>query len=289
MPPEYSYGLSVINSHLYVGGTLILNNFSIFEKKFHECLTKHQITNINGVPNFYEMTLKINIFEKNNFKDIKFMTQAGGALDPDTLNKIKKFVKKDKINFYIMYGATEASPRMSCFNLKNNLNVESGCIGSPLKNCKFKIERKNGFNELIFIGPNVFKGYVSNYKGLSIVNNITKLRTGDIAKVNKEELYFITGRIKRIIKVSGFRYSLDEIEKKLKKFFYIDFKCIGYDDALTIFYINTNVDEKIFLNKISKFLKLNIKYLKIIKLKNFPLNKRNKIDYARLQEKSKIN
>ena len=112
MPAGYSYGLSILNSHLKAESKIVLNNNSIVEKSFGRKMKKFKVNSFGGVPEFYEFLRKLN-FEKYVNKNMKYLTQAGGKLNEKDLEYFGKICKKNKIKFYIMYGQTEASPRIS--------------------------------------------------------------------------------------------------------------------------------------------------------------------------------
>ena len=137
MPAGYSYGLSILNSHLKAKSKIVLNNNSIIEKSFWEKMKKFKVNSFGGVPEFYEFLRKLN-FEKYVNKNMKYLTQAGGKLNEKDLEYFGKICKKNKIKFYVMYGQTEASPRISFLEWKyffKNMNS----IGKPLKGYKLKI------------------------------------------------------------------------------------------------------------------------------------------------------
>ena len=117
MPAGYSYGLSILNSHLKAESKIVLNNNSIVEKSFWEKMKKFKVNSFGGVPEFYEFLRKLN-FEKYVNKNMKYLTQAGGKLNEKDLEYFGKICKKNKIKFYIMYGQTEASPRISFLEWK---------------------------------------------------------------------------------------------------------------------------------------------------------------------------
>ena len=118
MPLAYSYGLSILNSHLVTGGAIVLNNRSIIDKIFWQNLKRYKVNSFGGVPEFYQYLKRID-FEKLLTKSIKYLTQAGGKLDEKTLKYFGNICKKNNIKFYVMYGQTEAAPRMSCLNWKD--------------------------------------------------------------------------------------------------------------------------------------------------------------------------
>ena len=70
MPLAYSYGLSILNSHLVTGGAIVLNNRSIIDKIFWQNLKKYKVNSFGGVPEFYQYLKRIN-FEKLLTKSIK--------------------------------------------------------------------------------------------------------------------------------------------------------------------------------------------------------------------------
>ena len=141
LPPEYSYGLSIINSHIFSGSSIIMNKKSIIEKKFWEIVEQHKVNSFGGVPYTYELLKKIR-FENNlkKIRSLKYITQAGGKLSIQLNRYINKISKKYKFRFYVMYGATEASPRMSIMLSKDNFKL--GSIGKALPGCSFLIKKK---------------------------------------------------------------------------------------------------------------------------------------------------
>ena len=112
LPMNYVYGLSIINTHLLAGATIVLNNYSVFDNKFWSSLINNKITNINGVPYLYEILDKIKFLEKD-LSSIKFFTQAGGKIEKKIQRKLIHFCLKNKKKIFFMYGAAEATARMS--------------------------------------------------------------------------------------------------------------------------------------------------------------------------------
>jgi long-chain acyl-CoA synthetase len=289
MPPEYSYGLSVINTHLNVGATIYLNNYSVFDKNFLILFKNQKITNLNGVPIFYDLLKRIKFFS-NYIKNIRFFTQAGGTLNDDTRLYILNELNKSNTKFYIMYGSTETSPRMSCFELSKNLNTSKGCIGLPIEDYKIKIKNTKGnIGPIYFYGENIFKGYAKNFKSLISVRNYSYVNTGDIGELGNDGFYYIKSRSKRIIKISGIRIALDEIENLLYSNFKQRVRCIGFEDSLICFFEKKIYNKSKLTVFLSKNLKINHKFIKINKIKNFPLTDRGKVNYEKLQTISKIN
>ena len=289
LPFNYSYGFSIINSHLSAGASVVLNNFSLLEQKFWKLYEDNNITNFNGVPFTYEILKKLK-FSKFFNKNLKFITQAGGKMSSKNLTECLNLCIKNKVNFFTMYGQTEASPRMSYVNLSKYKN-KVGSIGKVLDGCKFslhdalkkKISSPNVEGELIFEGKNIFKGYAESHKNLDILTNFSKLKTGDIAKFDKDGFFFITGRKRRFIKIYGVRFGLDEMEKILDDKFKVKFCCLGSDNKLIIA-TNHPYNKKYNISKISELLKIRKKNIEFKTNIEIPLRSNGKIDYQKMQK-----
>ena len=279
MPMAYSYGLSIINTHLESGAKIIASKTTIFEKKFWFILNDFKVTSFGGVPDFYEMLQKLK-FENIKLPYLKYVTQAGGQLTNDSIKYIKKnFLKK--LKFYAMYGQTEASPRMSFLSWKKFFS-KAKSIGKPLKSCKMelvdenykKINEINKTGEIIFYGKNVSLGYAKNFYDLKKGNkNKFKLLTGDLAYKDKDDFFYIVGRKSRISKISGIRVDLEQIEKLIndKK---NKVKCVSDNKYLKIKTLNTLNQKKIdkIKNKIYNITGIKKNYMFFFK-DNFKVNK----------------
>ena len=284
LPMNYVYGLSVLNTHLYIGAKIILNRSSVIEKNFWDLIIKHKVTNFAGVPYTYEILNKINFYNKN-LKYIKFITQAGGTLNDEVKkNIIEKFISKSK-KFYVMYGAAEATARMSYLptqKLKNKI----GSIGVPIPGGKFwlinhkgeRLTKINDNGELMYSGKNVALGYAKNFKDLSKGDeNKGILKTGDIAFRDKDNFYYITGRKDRYVKIFGNRVNLAELEKNISKLGVVSI-CKFINGFIKIF-IKSAKEEEILKANIKNISNLHLSIFKIKLVNELPLNKNYKLSY----------
>ena len=287
--PSYTYGFSQINSHLAKGASIVLNNHSFFEKKFWELIKLKKPNNFGGVPFSYEILKKIKLGEKN-IKSIKYITQAGGKLSKELHNWMNDICKSNNIKFFVMYGATEATSRMSYLDWKYS-RKKVGSIGRPIPGGKMwlidknkkKIYKNNLQGRLVYKGKNVTMGYAYKYSDLFKKDeNKNVLITGDLAYRDSQNFYYITGREKRFIKIFGYRLNLEEIENKLN-IKNINCACTGIDNYIKIFIENKkkiNAVKKYF----SKELSINPKYYKIYLINKIPRNNNGKILYNRLNK-----
>ncbi len=277
----YSYGLSVFTSNSIAGGTIVCTNKDILNKEFWSDFDTYGYTSLAGVPYVYEMLNRIG-FTKKNYTTLKYMTQAGGKLNTNLIELFHQHLKLSGKLFFVMYGQTEATARMS-YLPPNNIDDKNGSIGIPILNGKFTIDQES--NELIYAGPNVFGGYANSLEDLFFFEKNTTLRTGDIARVDEDGFYYIIGRLKRFVKIFGTRTNLDEIENILRNHFFGNlFYTIGTDDEkLAIFLTNTTISEidiKIILKEKVQ-IHPSIVIIKIIK--EVPLTTNGKVNYLTLK------
>jgi long-chain acyl-CoA synthetase len=258
MPLGYSYGLSILNTHLFKCAKIVMNNNTVIEKIFWRKIKDYKIDSFGGVPEFFEILKKIN-FEKFYLNSIKYITQAGGRLDENLLKYFGKICKKKSIKFYVMYGQTEAGPRMSVLNWRM-FYKKLNSVGHPLKNYKVKIickknkikTKKKG--EIVFYGDNVCLGYAKNSNDLKKGDiNKKKLFTGDIGYQDKDKYLYIVGRKKKFIKFFGKRLDLKQIEDFLYlKGFKV--RCLVADKFLKLnLYNKQSLESEIKLNLKEQF------------------------------------
>jgi len=289
LPLNYSYMLSVINTHLTVGGTIAVTDLSILQKKFWVFFSKSKCTSFNGVPYNYEILSKIGFKNLIN-GSLKILTQAGGKLEKKINLKIIDFCRKNKLRFYAMYGQTEASPRISYLNPKYS-KMKIGSIGKAIPGCKIFLEdeSKNKINkpfiegELICKGKNVFMGYSESYKDL-YKESQTKdiLRTGDLSYFDNENFYFLTSRKNRVVKIFGNRIDIEQLENLLNKQKF-DVYCVELKNKIIILSEKFYEREKL-IRYASNETNLNIIAFDYLEINKFPKTQNGKIDYSKLKK-----
>jgi long-chain acyl-CoA synthetase len=289
LPISYSYMLSIINTHFEKGGSILVCNYSLVEKKFWQIIKKSKITSFNGVPYTYEILSKIGL--KNiKFNKLRYLTQAGGKLEKEIFKEIINFCEKNKLKFFSMYGQTEASPRISYLNPKFSKkkmgSIGQGMVGNKIyiidKNEK-KIQEPFKEGEIICEGKNVFMGYSKNFKDLKNENEKNyKLNTGDLGYFDKDGFFYITSRKNKIAKIFGNRVDIEALESLMKKKGY-KVACLSNDKKIFIF-IEMNYNKRNLINYIAKITNFNVRSFELIKLKYFPRTSNNKISYNELKK-----
>ncbi|MDM5318155.1 AMP-binding protein [Fictibacillus sp. b24] len=284
LPMNYSYGLSIINSHFICGATVVVTGASIMSKEFWNLCKEQQVTTFGGVPFVYEMLDRLK-FEELNLPSLKKLTQAGGKLSETLSRKFANVCNQKGIQFITMYGQTEATARMTYLPFEKNYE-KAGSIGIAIPGGELMLQDDKGnkitaphlIGELIYRGPNVSLGYAESLFDLSKKDeNNGVLHTGDMAYFDEDGYFFISGRIKRMIKVYGNRISLDDVEAFLHEHGH-NCICAGTDDQM---YIYTLREDYVQIKKIVKE-KLSLKGFKIMRIEEIPRNHFGKILYSNL-------
>ena len=241
LPMNYSYGLSIINSHLAVGATLLMTASSLMEKSFWAFFKDQKATSFGGVPYTYEILNKLRFF-RMGLDSLRTMTQAGGKLSLQLHQKFAEYAQSAGIHFFVMYGQTEATARMSYLPPEYAL-TKCGSMGIAIPGGEFFLVDDNGIvidgnkleGELAYRGENVSLGYAECREDLTNGDeNDGVLFTGDMARRDQDGFYYITGRKKRFIKLFGNRVNLDEAEH-LIKMLVPECACCGSDDHMLIY------------------------------------------------------
>ncbi|MBK6962593.1 MAG: AMP-binding protein [Bacteroidales bacterium] len=223
MPFYYCYGLSLLHTHLRVGGAVHMNNSFIFIGSVIDDLNKYNCTGFAGVPSHFQILLrKTRDFKTTKFHSLRYVTQAGGKLHTAF---IEEFIDAfPDISFYVMYGQTEATARLS-YLPPEELRRKLGSLGRGIPNVTLKVVDENGIpvkpgetGEIIAKGDNIMAGYFKDPETTAATIRNGWLYTGDMATVDDEGYIFMQSRAKEIIKVRGIRISPKEIEAVIVKF-----------------------------------------------------------------------
>ncbi|MDH6236220.1 AMP-binding protein [Cryobacterium sp. CG_9.6] len=219
LPLQYCYGLSVVNSHLLAGASVLLTERSVTDDAFWQEASAHQITSFAGVPYTFEM-LEASGFAERSVPSLRYLTQAGGRLAPELTRRFARLGDERGFTLFVMYGQTEATARMA-YLPPELIATAAGAIGRPIPGGRFRIDAsgtadpKGNMGELVYDGPNVMLGYAETPADFALGRTVHELRTGDLARHRDDGLYEIVGRMNRFVKIFGLRVDLDRIERLL--------------------------------------------------------------------------
>lgn len=291
LPMNYTYGLSIINSHLLVGATILLTDKGLMQKEFWNFFKSEGATSFGGVPYTYEMLDKLR-FYRMDLPSLRYMTQAGGKILPELHSKFAKFAFDNGKKFIVMYGQCEATARMSYLPAEK-ATEKCGSMGIPIPGGKFHLVGTNGepittpftTGELVYEGDNVTLGYAESLEDLARGDERNGiLYTGDMAQFDEDGYYYIVGRKKRFLKIYGNRVNLDEIDRLIKgRFNNLDCASTGIDDHMYIFITDASLsaDIKEFVTEITK---LNHAAFTVLIVDTIPKNDSGKVLYKELEK-----
>jgi acyl-CoA synthetase (AMP-forming)/AMP-acid ligase II len=220
LPLSYSYGLSVLNSHLAAGASLALTERSVAEPEFRMLMERHGVTSLAGVPHSYELMDRVGLLDRLP-RTLRTLTQAGGRMEPDMIRRIAARVGRQGARLFVMYGQTEAGPRIA-YLPPDKLPEYATAIGGPVPGGEIWVE-EHGVRlpagregDLMYRGPNVMMGYATRREELGAPAGSDVLNTGDIAVEAAPGIFRITGRKSRFVKPFGVRVGLDELEQRFR-------------------------------------------------------------------------
>jgi acyl-CoA synthetase (AMP-forming)/AMP-acid ligase II len=219
LPLSYCFGASLLHTHLYQGGGVVLDRRFMFPDKVLHAINKYACTTFAGVPTVYNILLRRSNIRSIEMPSLRRFLQAGGPLAPQRVAEMRAAVPKPE--FYVMYGQTEATARISCLE-PEHLDEKLGSAGRPLDNLTVRIVDDNGkdlpagqVGEIMVKGPSVTMGYLNEPEETLRVFNHGWLRTGDLAHLDADGYIWIDGRKGTFLKMRGLRVNFAEVEEKV--------------------------------------------------------------------------
>ena len=283
----YSYGMSVVNTHLASGAGLVVTDLGMDSPRFWALARGEGVTNVAGVPFSFELLHRTG-FDPGAVPSLRLLTQAGGRLAPDLVRAFAQAGTPHGVDFCVMYGQTEAAPRMSW--LPPDLAAKApGSIGKAIPGGRLSLVDEAGqpltepgvSGELVYEGPNVMVGYAESREDLAFTEAIPALRTGDIAHFDVRGLFYIDGRTSRFVKPYGIRVSLDDIEQSLGPS-YPEVAVTGTDDRIVVSVGVSLAEREALVSRLSAELALPPAAFVIVENRTVPRLASGKIDYRAL-------
>jgi acyl-CoA synthetase (AMP-forming)/AMP-acid ligase II len=213
LPLHYCYGLSVLTSHLYAGGAVVVTDYSVLDACLWDLAEKHAVTGFAGVPYTFDQLDQAGFPE---VASLRYVTQAGGKLPADRVSEFIELGQRRGWDFFVMYGQTEATARMA-YLPPELAEDHPGAVGLAVPGGALRVDCPNdkGVGEIVYAGPNVMMGYAERPADLSRGHDLAELRTGDLGREVEPGLFEVVGRRNRFAKVFGLRLDLEQIERRV--------------------------------------------------------------------------
>lgn len=265
LPISYSYGMSVLHSHLRAGASVVFTPHSIIRSEFWDEMRRHEVTSFAGVPYAYAMLERIGMRDMD-LPALRSMTQAGGRLEPEVALRYGAHTR-----FFVMYGQTEAAPRIA-YVPPERLAEKAGSIGVPVPGGALRADD----DELVYSGPNVMMGYAESRADLARGDDLGGvLPTGDLGHADDDGFFYVTGRVKRIAKVYGQRVNLDEVEAAVDG----PAGAVAGEDRIDVF-AERGADARALAARF----RLPPRAIRVHETERLPLRSSGKIDYGALAD-----
>ncbi len=216
LPFYYCFGTSLLHTHLRVGGRLALCNSFVFPETAIDMMEREKCTGFAGVPSSFQLLLRISTFKQRELPYLRLVQQAGGKLHSVLIEEL--VASKPKAQIFVMYGATEATARLSYLPPEQVLE-KLGSIGRGIPGVELQVLSESGIpvkpgetGEICATGANISPGYYNDPESSAQKFNNGSLRTGDLATVDSEGYIYVVDRKDDFIKSWGYRISSQEIE-----------------------------------------------------------------------------
>jgi acyl-coenzyme A synthetase/AMP-(fatty) acid ligase len=221
LPLHDSYGLSIVTSHLAAGAAVVALESAILSAPFWSAVQACSGTQFPGVPFHYDTLARLGL-QRLVPPCVTCFTQAGGHLDVQLRTRIHADAAARGARFYVMYGQTEAAPRMTTLD-PSDFAAHPASVGRALAGGEMFAQDEGGTplaagetGELVYRGRNVMMGHAAAPADLARGDEACgRLATGDVGHVDADGFVYVTGRNSRFAKVAGLRLALDEMERRL--------------------------------------------------------------------------
>ncbi|MDF0651023.1 MAG: class I adenylate-forming enzyme family protein [Nitrospira sp.] len=219
LPFVYAYGNSVMLTHLFVGGVLVIENNMLYPHVVLDGMIKTGVTGFSGVSTTYAILLNHSNLKSYAFPALRYLTHAGGPMPSELLGRIRRAFSDQRI--FLMYGQTEASARLT-YLPPELLDVKQESTGRAIPGVTLKIVKEGGesarpgeIGEIRASGDNIMQGYWQDPELTAGVLRDGWLHTGDLGRLDEEGYLTIVGRNNEMIKAGSYRISPTEIEEVL--------------------------------------------------------------------------
>lgn len=272
LPFEYSFGLSVLHSHVAAGARVLLSEHTVMQKPFWTRLS--EATSLAGVPFHFDMLLRMRL-ERMDLPHLRTLTQAGGHMAPDVVARVHALSSQRGWQFHLMYGQTEAGPRIGW--LPHDLVPQwPGCIGQGIPGVQLSLQE----GELVVQSPSIMMGYAMNRADLALGDELNGLLlTGDLAEQAAPGIYRITGRKSRFLKLQGNRVGLQDVETRLQAAGHT-VHAVGQDNQLVL--CTTATDTEAVRQAALQLFSFPPRALRVLAVADIARKPNGKVDYTAL-------
>lgn len=217
LPFCYTFGASLLHTHLAAGATLVLCRTFAYPETAAELLETARCTSIAGVPSVFQTLLRTTSFPRRDLPHLRHLQQAGGKLPARQVTELA--AAHPHARLYVMYGQTEGTARLS-YLPPEELERRPGSIGRGIPGVRLRVVGEDGrdvapgaVGEIRVAGANISPGYLGDPDATAAAFVDGELRTGDLATVDEDGFVFVVDRSASFIKTLGHRVAAGEVEE----------------------------------------------------------------------------
>ena len=252
VPMQYTYAQSMIHAALLHGACTVATRQSFMENEFWDLVEEKEVSVFHGVPNTY---------------DRRFVVMYGQSEATAAISWLAPEKSAEKIG---SVGLAVPGGEISLLDAQDHTITAPHCPG-----------------EIVYRGGNVAMGYAQGGEDLCKGDEWGSiLRTGDVGETDEDGYLYIVGRLKRFIKVSGHRISLDEIDEKMMSDLNILTVSSGIDEHLIVF-VTDEREKNIVEDYIRRKIAVVRRAFSVAVIPEIPRNDAGKVLYGELLERAK--
>jgi long-chain acyl-CoA synthetase len=217
LPFYYSYGASVLHTHLTVGARVVIEPKLVFPQTVLETIARERVTGFSGVPSTFSLLLTRTKLASYDLSSLRYVTQAGGPMAPALTQRLRSALPDARL--FVMYGQTEATARLTWLP-PERLDEKLGSVGIPIHGTRLEIRRDDGqpadqgeVGEVWAHGDHVMIGFLNDPAATRAVIKDGWLKTGDMGRLDRDGFLFLVGRRSDMIKTGAHRVHPKEIEE----------------------------------------------------------------------------
>jgi acyl carrier protein len=219
LPPFHSFGFTALTAFPLISGTRVAYTPNPTDAREVLKILKHTKSNLMvGTPGFLKLMMAVG--SAYYFKSIRYVISGAEAMPL----ALKELFDSLTTNAKLLegYGITECAPILSANPVHKQKANSVGNFIPGIEHLILDLETGKpsltGNSGMLYVrGKNVFNGYLGEETNnpFEEINGKTYYKTGDLAYLDEDGFLFITGRLKRFIKIAGEMISLPFIEKIL--------------------------------------------------------------------------
>ncbi len=222
LPFFYVMGKSLLNTHFAAGASVVINNKFAYTASVLKQMEELAVTGFSGVPSTYAYLLHRSPLAsyRERLTSLRYCSQAGGHMPKQIKEDLRKILP-DHTEIFIMYGATEASARLTYLPPEKFAEkIES--IGIPIPGVTMKVIDNDGnqllagvTGELVGSGMNIMQGYWKDPELTGKVLDSNGYHTGDLGYADEDGFLYLVGRKDSMLKCGGHKINPQEVEDAL--------------------------------------------------------------------------